>query len=240
MTKRSMIVPSRIFGPAALAGLALTFLGCVDYGQTPSSTTDWDTVTPAAAAESEAASADAPQTENAEVYKVKFDTSEGEFVVEVHPEWAPKGASRFKELVEAKFYDDVRFFRVLDGFMAQFGMNGDPKVNSEWKNKTIPDDPVKQSNTRGMVTFATSGPNSRTTQLFINFGDNSFLDSQGFAPFAKVVDGMDVVDKLYDGYGEGAPGGSGPSQGEIAAKGNGYLNAKFPKLDYIKTARIVE
>ncbi len=175
-----------------------------------------------------------------EPYKVKLETSQGDVVLEVHPEWAPRGAARFRELVEAKYYDDVRFFRVVDGFMAQFGMHGDPEVNARWRDKKIKDDPNKQSNTRGMVTFATSGKDSRTTQLFINFGDNSFLDNQGFSPFAKVVEGMDVVDKLYDGYGEGAPQGRGPRQDLIAAQGNEYLNASFPRLDYIKTARIVD
>lgn len=175
-----------------------------------------------------------------EPYKVKFETSAGDFVVEVHPDWAPIGAARFKELVEAKYYDDCRFFRVINDFMAQFGMNGDPEVNAKWRDMKIKDDPNKKSNTRGMMTFATSGPNSRTTQLFINFGDNSALDSQGFSPFGEVVEGMDVVDKLYDGYGEGAPRGRGPRQDLIAQQGNEYLNDKFPMLDYIKTARIVE
>jgi peptidyl-prolyl cis-trans isomerase A (cyclophilin A) len=173
-----------------------------------------------------------------ETFRVKFETSAGHFVVEVHPDWAPKGAARFKELVEAKYYDECRFFRVIEGFMAQFGMNGDPEVNAKWDAKEIQDDPVKQSNTRGRMTFATSGPNTRTTQLFINFGNNKGLDSQGFSPFAEVVEGMEVVDKLYNGYGEGAPQGNGPSQGRIAREGNKYLNDKFPKLDYIKTARI--
>jgi peptidyl-prolyl cis-trans isomerase A (cyclophilin A) len=173
-----------------------------------------------------------------ETFRVKFETSAGNFVVEVHPEWAPKGAARFKELIEAKYYDECRFFRVIEGFMAQFGMNGDPEVNAKWDAKEIQDDPVKQSNTRGRMTFATSGPNSRTTQLFINFGNNKGLDSQGFSPFAEVVEGMEVVDKLYNEYGEGAPQWNGPSQGRIARNGNKYLTESFPKLDYIKTARI--
>lgn len=175
-----------------------------------------------------------------ETFRVKFETSAGDFVVEVHPEWAPKGAARFKELIEAKYYDECRFFRVIEGFMAQFGMNGDPAVNAKWDKKEIKDDPVKQSNTRGRMTFATSGPDTRTTQLFINFGNNKALDRQGFSPFAEVVAGMDVVDKLYSGYGEGAPQGGGPSQGRIASGGNKYLNDSFPRLDYIKTARLEE
>lgn len=178
-------------------------------------------------------------SEDSKVFHVKFETSQGDFVVEVHPDWAPNGAARFKELVEAKHFDDCRFFRVIEGFMVQFGIHGDPAVAAQWKNKTIKDDKVTQSNTRGMMTFATAGPNTRTSQMFINFGDNKFLDSQGFSPFAKVIGGMDVVDKLYNGYGEGAPSGRGPSQGRIQSEGNTYLKASFPKLDFIKTATIV-
>ncbi|MEZ5943882.1 MAG: peptidylprolyl isomerase [Planctomycetaceae bacterium] len=174
------------------------------------------------------------------VFHVKFETSQGDFVMEVHPDWAPNGAARFKELVEAKHFDECRFFRVIEGFMVQFGIHGDPEVAAKWRSKNIPDDKVTQSNTRGMVTFATAGPNTRTSQMFINFGNNSFLDPQGFSPFAKVVGGMEVVDKLYNGYGEGAPQGRGPSQGRIQSEGNEYLKANFPKLDYIKTARIIE
>lgn len=173
-------------------------------------------------------------------YKVKFTTSKGEFVVEVKRDWSPRGADRFYELVQAKFYDDCRFFRVLSGFMAQFGINGDPKTMTRWSEANIADDPVTQSNTRGMITYAMAGPNTRTTQLFINFGNNARLDGMGFSPFGKVVEGMDVVDALYSGYGEGAPSGRGPQQGRIQAEGNDYLNKDFPKLDYIKTVRIVE
>lgn len=177
---------------------------------------------------------------NAETYKVRFETSKGDFVVEVHPEWAPIGAAHFRELVDAGFYDDTRFFRVIDGFMAQVGMNGDPEVHAQWSERTIPDEPTKQSNTRGFVTFARTGmPNSRSTQIFINYGDNSQLDNQGFAPFGKVVEGMDVVDSLYSGYGEGAPRGRGPDQQLIRESGNKYLNAQFPELDYIITAGVI-
>ncbi|MFG0333196.1 MAG: peptidylprolyl isomerase [Maioricimonas sp. JB049] len=176
----------------------------------------------------------------ADTYNVLFETSQGDFVVQVHPEWAPIGAAHFRKLVEADFYDDTRFFRVIDGFMAQVGMNGDPEVHAKWSEQTIKDEPSKQSNTRGFVTFARTGlPDSRSTQFFISYGDNSFLDNQGFAPFGKVVQGMDVVDALYSGYGEGAPRGNGPSQGLIAESGNQYLNAQFPKLDYIIEARIL-
>jgi peptidyl-prolyl cis-trans isomerase A (cyclophilin A) len=174
------------------------------------------------------------------VYQAKFDTSKGSFVIEVHRDWAPNGADRFYNLVKNGFYNDARFFRVLDGFMAQFGINGNPEVSAVWRDSNIKDDAVKQSNTRGTVTFATAGPNTRTTQVFINFGDNAGLDGQGFSPFGKVVSGMDVVDSLYSGYGEGAPNGEGPDQGRLQAYGNAYLQKSFPKLDYIKTATIVK
>lgn len=172
------------------------------------------------------------------VFKANFDTSKGQFVIEVHRDWAPIGADRFYNLVKNGFYDDVRFFRVIPGFMAQFGIHGNPSVQSAWRPAQIKDDAVKQSNTRGMVVFATAGPNTRTTQLFINFGDNTGLDKQGFAPFGRVVQGMDVVDKIYGGYGEGAPRGKGPDQGRIQAEGNAYLTKEFPRLDYIKAATI--
>jgi peptidyl-prolyl cis-trans isomerase A (cyclophilin A) len=174
------------------------------------------------------------------VYNAKFDTSKGTFVIEVHRDWAPNGADRFYNLVKNGFYNDVRFFRVLEGFMAQFGINGNPSLSAVWRDANIKDDPVKQSNTRGTVTFATAGPNTRTTQVFINFGDNAGLDGQGFSPFGKVVSGMDVVDSLYGGYGEGAPRGDGPDQGQVQAQGNAYLAESYPKLDYVKTATIVQ
>jgi peptidyl-prolyl cis-trans isomerase A (cyclophilin A) len=174
------------------------------------------------------------------VYKAKFDTSKGAFVVEVHRDWAPNGADRFYNLVKNGFYNNARFFRVIEGFMVQFGINGDPKISAVWQDANIPDDPVKQSNERGMITFATAGPNTRTTQVFINFGDNASLDGQGFAPFGKVVSGMDVVDSLFSGYGEGAPSGRGPNQGIVQSLGNPYLEKAFPKLDFIKTATIVK
>jgi peptidyl-prolyl cis-trans isomerase A (cyclophilin A) len=174
------------------------------------------------------------------VYQAKFDTSKGAFVIEVHRDWAPNGADRFYNLVKNGFYNDVRFFRVLDDFMAQFGINGNPNLSAVWRNANIKDDSVKQSNTRGTVTFATAGPNTRTTQVFINFGDNAGLDGQGFSPFGKVVSGMDVVDSLYGGYGEGAPNGAGPDQGRVQSQGNAYLEKSFPKLDYVKTATIVQ
>jgi peptidyl-prolyl cis-trans isomerase A (cyclophilin A) len=172
------------------------------------------------------------------VYKAKFDTSKGAFLVEVHRDWAPNGADRFYNLVKNGFFDNARFFRVVSGFMVQFGINADPKLSAVWREARIKDDPVRQSNKRGFLTYAMAGPNTRTTQLFISFGDNSRLDSQGFAPFGQVVSGMNVVDALYSGYGEGAPGGSGPEQGRIQQEGNAYLARDFAKLDYIKKATI--
>src|SRR6266404_6173189 len=173
------------------------------------------------------------------VYKVKVVSTKGEFTIEVHRDWAPLGADRFYNLVKNGFYDDASFFRVIPNFMAQIGINAKPSVTKVWENATIKDDPVKQSNTKGFVTFATSGPNSRTTQVFFNFKDNSFLDKAGFSPFGNVVEGMDVVDKLYSDYGEGAPDGRGPSQAKVSAEGKPYLDKNFPELDSIKTARIV-
>jgi peptidyl-prolyl cis-trans isomerase A (cyclophilin A) len=174
------------------------------------------------------------------VYNAKFDTSKGSFVIEVHRDWAPNGADRFYNLVKNGFYDDVRFFRVIDGFMVQFGINGNPSVSNVWREARIPDDKVRQSNQRGLVTFATAGPDTRTTQVFINFGDNAGLDGQGFSPLGKVVSGMEVVDSLYNGYGEGAPGGLGPEQGRVQMEGNTYLKQDFPKLDYVKKATIAK
>ena len=173
-----------------------------------------------------------------ETYKVDFDTSKGKFVVEVTRAWAPNGADRFYNLVKNGFYNDTRFFRVISGFMVQFGIHGDPAVSAAWRMASIPDDAVKESNKRGYITFATAGPNTRTTQVFINFGNNAGLDSQGFSPFGHVISGMDVVDKLYSGYGEGAPNGRGPNQGQIQDQGNAYLTKDFPQMDYIKTATI--
>ena len=173
-----------------------------------------------------------------DVYKVKFDTSEGTFQIEVHRDWAPNGADRFYNLVKNGFYNDTRFFRVIKGFMVQFGINGDPKISQVWRNANVADDPVEESNLRGFVTFATAGPNTRTTQVFINYGDNPSLDGQGFAPFGKVISGLDVVQHLYSNYGEGAPRGEGPDQSRVQTEGNAYLQKNFPQLDYIKKATI--
>ncbi len=174
-----------------------------------------------------------------ESFKARFETSKGSFTVEVTRSLAPNGADRFYNLVRAGYFTDIQFFRVISGFMCQFGIHGDPKVAAAWREAQIPDDPVKASNTRGAITFATAGPNTRTTQLFINFVDNPSLDRMGFSPFGKVTEGMDVVDKIYSGYGEGAPRGAGPDQGRIQREGNAYLKKDFPNLDYIKSAAIV-
>ncbi|HWR35576.1 MAG TPA: peptidylprolyl isomerase, partial [Clostridia bacterium] len=153
-------------------------------------------------------------------------------LVEVHRDWAPIGARRFEELVKAGYYNGARFFRVVPNFVVQFGLAADPAVTRKW-DKTIPDDPVLQTNRVGSLVFATAGPNTRTTQLFINLKSNQSLDDQGFAPFAMVVEGMDVVQNIYPGYGEN------PDQGQITARGNAYLTTAFPKLDYIKKATIL-
>lgn len=175
-----------------------------------------------------------------ETFRAKFDTTKGVFTVEVTRAWAPNGVDRFYNLVKNGCYDGCRFFRVISGFMAQFGISGDPALNTAWRQARIPDDPVVQSNKRSFVTFAMAGPNTRTTQLFINYADkNSMLDGQGFPPFGKVVEGMDVVDGLFSEYGEGAPRGQGPDQGRVQMEGNAYLEKAFPKLDWIKSATLV-
>ena len=174
-----------------------------------------------------------------ETYNALFKTTKGDFVIEVHRDWAPNGADRFYNLVKMGYYNDCAFFRAVEGFMVQFGINGSPAVNAKWREATIKDDPaVGQSNKPGYVSFATAGPNTRTTQLFINYADNGRLDAMGFTPFGKVSKGMDVVNNLYKGYGEGAHSGMGPDQGRIQMEGNAYMKKDFPKLDWIKTATI--
>ncbi len=168
-----------------------------------------------------------------EDYDVKFTTTKGDFVVHVTRSWAPLGADRFYNLVKHGFFTDAAFFRVVPGFIIQFGISANPAVARVWQNANIKDDPVKQSNKPGTLTFATAGPNTRTTQLFINFGDNKFLDGQGFAPFGSVTSGMEVVQSLYSGYGEK------PDQGLIQSQGKAYLDKNFPNLDSIKSATIV-
>jgi peptidyl-prolyl cis-trans isomerase A (cyclophilin A) len=167
-------------------------------------------------------------------YDVVFTTTKGAFTVTVHRQWAPRGADRFYNLVRARFFDGDEFFRVVKGFVVQFGISGYPAVSSAWQNATIEDDAVKTSNTRGTITFADAGPNTRTTQVFVNLGDNASLDGQGFSPFGRVTSGMSVVDKLYSGYGEAVTN----LQGEIATQGNSFLRKRFPKLDRILKARI--
>jgi peptidyl-prolyl cis-trans isomerase A (cyclophilin A) len=174
------------------------------------------------------------------VFQARFTTTKGDFVVEVTRAWSPRGADRFYNLVKYHFFDGAAFFRVLSGFVVQFGISPRPDISRAWENASIADDPVTQSNTRGTLTYAKpNAPNSRSTQIFINLGDNPNLDSDGFSPFGKVVSGMEVVDKLYSGYGEGAPNGNGPDQGRIQKEGKAYLDKSFPQLDTIKTAVIV-
>lgn len=173
-------------------------------------------------------------------FKAKFETTKGDFVVEVTREWSPRGADRFYNLVKIGYFRNIAFFRVIDGFMAQFGMHGDPVIGQNWSAANIQDDPVVKSNQRGYISFAkTNMPHSRSVQFFINYKDNASLDSYGFSPFGQVIEGMQVVDSVYKGYGEGAPSGSGPSQGRIRAEGNAYLKRDFPKLDYIKKATLL-
>lgn len=197
----------------------------------------------AAAAAGDAASAlmdPSKATETApETFDVVFETTKGAFTLHVTRAWAPKGADRLYNLVKAGFFADIAFFRAIEGFMVQFGIHGDPKVAAAWRSAEFSDDPVTQSNRRGTLSFATRGPNTRTTQMFINFRDNGNLDGMGFSPVGQVDDeGMKIVDSLYKGYGEGAPRGRGPDQMKVQMVGNTYLKAEFPQLDYIKSASI--
>ena len=174
-----------------------------------------------------------------ETYNVKFDTSAGEFVIKVTRAWAPNGADRFYNLVKNGFYDEARFFRAVPNFMVQFGINGNPTVAKIWQTARIPPDKVTQSNKKGFITFAMGAtPDTRTTQVFINFRNNTNLDGMGFAPFGEVVSGIENVDKIYTGYGEAAPRGSGPPQARVVAEGNAYLTKSFPKMDFIRKATI--
>jgi cyclophilin family peptidyl-prolyl cis-trans isomerase len=180
---------------------------------------------------------DAPEmkTKAPDRFKVRFTTSQGAFTISVDRSWAPQGADRFYHLVRGRFYDDARFFRVVSGFVCQFGIPADPAESALWKNANIPDDPRRETNTRGKVTYATAGPGTRTTQLFINYSNgNRRLDNMGFSPFGEVTEGMDVVDKFYSGYREE------PDQKRIESQGNPYLQSKFPKLDYIQKAEIID
>lgn len=174
-----------------------------------------------------------------DTFKVLFETTNGDFVVEVYREWAPRGADRFFSLVYNRYYDDIYFFRNISGFMTQFGIHGEPAVSEAWKEARIADDSVSATNERGTISFAMAGPDTRTVQLFINHGNNARLDALGFAPFGRVTGGMDTIDRLYSGYGESAPQGRGPSQDLISSEGNSYLRESFPLLDSIRRARLV-
>lgn len=174
-----------------------------------------------------------------DIYRVKFDTTKGDFVIEVVRAWAPIGADRFYNLVQLGFFDDVAFFRAIEGFMVQFGLHGHPDVSKAWRSAQLADDPRKQPNAKGTISFANKGKNTRTTQVFINYNDNAPLDEMGFAPFGRVVEGMEVVMSLHTGYGEGAPRGPGPDQVEIERQGNDYLRRRYPNLDWIEHATIV-
>jgi peptidyl-prolyl cis-trans isomerase A (cyclophilin A) len=175
------------------------------------------------------------------VYNVRFQTTAGEFVIEVHRDWAPRGADRFRELVTSKYFDDSRFFRVVSGRWVQFGIAGDPKISQAWRNRTIPDDVLRQKNTIGFVAFSNTGPNTRATQIYINLGDNSARNDgePGFAPFGKVVEGMEVVMNLYSRYGENSGGGMrAGKQDKMFEEGNAYLDREFPRLDVLSRATL--
>jgi len=221
----SMDVPRLMLVMVILLGLSLSMLDAGEGG----------TESPLLQPKSAIVKQTAPGT-----FKAKFQTTEGEFVVEAQRDWAPLGVDRFYNLVKNGFYDGTCFFRVVSGFMAQFGIHGDPKVSTAWRQERIQDDPVKQSNKRGYLSYAMAGPNTRTTQLFINYTDNSRLDQMGFAPIGRVAEGMDVVDRLYADYGEGAPQGKGPDQGRLQAEGREYLTKNFSQLDCITKATIIE
>ncbi len=172
-------------------------------------------------------------------FKVTFKTTKGDITIEIKKEWSPLGADRFYNLVKMGYFKDIAFFRVVPGFMAQFGIHGDPTVNGVWRDLGIPDEPVKQSNKRGWLTFAKKGmPNSRSVQFFLNLVDNPNLDGMGFAPFGQIVKGQDVLDKINSEYGEGAPRGRGPDQMRLQTQGNEYLKKEFPNMDYIISAEV--
>ena len=210
---------------SAVASILVSLIlaaGCSSSTQSPKKTAKAPATEPAVT----------PQPKGPQTFKVRFVTSKGPLVMEVHNDWAPRGAAHFADLVKAKFYDGARFFRVVPNFVIQFGLAANPAVTRQWE-KPIYDDPVMQTNRLGSVAFATEGFDTRTTQIFINLRSNQILDGKGFSPFAQVIEGMDVVNRLYSGYREA------PDQQQITKRGNAYLNEKFPKLDYIKTARIV-
>lgn len=213
----------------AVSALLLSGLICVAEGEK----TEQKPAEKAPAAATDASDPSKLKDKAPDTFKVKFDTTKGSFTVEVTRSMSPNGADRFYNLVKSGFFKDTAFFRVVPGFMVQFGIHGDPKISAAWRDANIQDDPVKGSNTRGTITFATAGPNTRTSQLFINYGNNTFLDGQGFSPFGKVTEGMDVVDKINSESGER------PNQGAIQMQGNEYLKKSFPNLDYIKSAALL-
>lgn len=226
-----------LLGPLAVLGLIA--VGCSN--EKPVSAPEPKIIPPATASSSVTTPASSATgfadpsklTEKApETFKAQFVTTKGNFTVEVTRSLAPNGADRFYNLVRSGFFTDIAFFRVVPGFMVQFGIHGDPAVSAKWREANLTDDAVKTSNVRGTLTFATAGPNTRTTQLFINFGNNGGLDGQGFSPFGKVVDGMEVVDKINSDSGEN------PNQGAIQQAGNAYLKKEFTNLDYIKSASL--
>ena len=207
---------------AFVIAVALAFAGC-----SPST----ETKKPAPAA--------SKQEPVPDVYHVQLDTSKGLIDLEIHRDWAPRGADHFYELVHTGFFNDGRFFRVVRDFVVQFGINGDPPINQLWASTMLPDDPVKEHNVKGALTFAARGPNTRSTQLFINLSDNrKSLDGHGFSPIGKVTAGMEVVENLYSFYGDMPPTGQGPDPNLIQQKGNPYLESHFPRLDFIKKAVI--
>jgi peptidyl-prolyl cis-trans isomerase A (cyclophilin A) len=226
--------------PRLLLSVVLVANACT--GKTPApaadggATNDGKAEKPKAAVDPKLLDPDAANAQAPATYRVKFDTTKGPFTIEVTREWAPLGADRFYNLVKLGFFDDVAFFRAIQGFMVQFGLHGQPEVTRAWKAADLRDDPRTQRNAKGTISFANRGPNTRSTQVFINFNDNAPLDSMGFAPFGRVVEGMDIVESLHTGYGEGAPQGAGPDQMQIEREGNDYLRRRFPKLDWIKTA----
>ena len=225
-----------------IASLTILIL-CTGFAGFASEVEEAETAEAAAAAPNPALLDPSLATEKApDAFRVKLETTKGEILLLVNRAWAPNGADRFFNLVRIGYYDDVAFYRAISGFMVQCGFHGDPGVSAVWSRATIPDDPIEQPNKRGMVTFAQpAAPDARSTQFFINTADNSYLSKHGnFAPFGKVISGMEVVTALYTGYGEGAPQGRGPSQMRIAREGNDYLRERFPKLDYIVTATIIE
>ncbi len=237
---RKPIVP--ILMVVALAWVQMTAAWAAPQAASPAKTTSNAAADPTTTEQGSTASLLDPASLKLQapaVFQAKFTTTKGDFVVQVTRAWAPRGADRFYNLVKYHFFDGAAFFRVIDGFIVQFGISARPDVSKVWQDARIPDDPVTQSNTRGTLTFATAGPNTRTTQLFINLGNNANLNSMGFSAFGKVTSGMGVVDKLYSKYGEGAPNGNGPDQNRIQKEGKAYLEKSFPLLDTIKTAEIV-